>query len=313
MAKGNNYGLLTRDVGKAGTFAANDAARSGSMSYSSAATIGERWQHFAAYAKQAGYRRLESVTAQLVAAYGQTIAARVSIGDLSAAYGQNLVSAVNTVMTLATKGQWQSVSPTKDCGIEKRSNVRLDTPQGLNRNSVNTVVSAMRGSGQERGAVIVELARELGLRSKEASLIDARSALKQALERGVVSITHGTKGGRAREVPMQRQNQIAVLQRAVGVQQNARSLVPPEQTWAQWREGGLRAARETLQQHSISRLHELRAAYAVERYQQITGQMPPAMGGSVSRDHDRSARLIIAEELGHSRIAIMTAYLGSAK
>lgn len=313
MAKGNNYGLQTRDMAKAGTFAANNAARNGSMSYASAATVSERWQHFAAYAKEEGRQRLEGVTAQLVAAYGQMIAARVSAGDLSAAYGQNLVSAVNTVMTLATKGQWQSVSPTKDCGIAKRSNLRIEIPQGLDRKSVNTVTNVMYSNGQERGAVIVELARELGLRSKESSLIDAKGTLKQALERGVVSITHGTKGGRSREVPILKQSQLATLQRAADLQKNARSLVPPEQTWAQWREGGLRAARETIQQHNINRLHELRAAYAVERYQQITGQLPPAMSGSASREADRSARLVIAQELGHSRISIMTAYLGGAR
>lgn len=314
MARANNYGLKTRDLAKAGAFAANRAAREGATSYASAAALGDRWQAFAAYAKGEGIRRMEHVTAQLAAAYGQGIAARVEAGELSASYGQNLVSAVNSVMRLASQGQWQSVSPTTDCGIEKRSNVRQEAPQGIERGTVAIVADTLRSSGQERGAAVVELAREFGLRSKEASLIDARGALRQVLSQppgqGSVSIISGTKGGRARTIPVTSQQQIEALARAADAQDGARSLVPPEQSWREWQEGGLRNAREALQAAGIGRIHELRAAYAAERYQQITGHLPPMLGGLASREDDRAARLTIAEELGHSRVAIMTAYIG---
>lgn len=312
MAKANNFGLRTRDLAKAGTFAANRAAREGVTSYASAAALGDRWQAFAAYARQEGIRRMEHVTAQHVAAYGQGIAERVAAGELSASYGQNLVSAVNSVMRLASQGRWQSVSPTKDCGIEKRSNVRQEAPQGVERGTVATVADTLRTSGNERGAAVVELARELGLRSKEASLIDARAALRQAQQADQVTITSGTKGGRERTVPVTTQQQVAALTRADDAQGGARSLVPPEQNWREWREGGLRDAREALQAAGIGRLHELRAAYAAERCQQLTGHQPPMLGGQASREADRAARLAIAKELGHSRVAIMTAYIGRA-
>jgi len=316
MARANNYGLKTRDLAKAGAFAASRAAREGATSYASAAALGDRWQAFAAYARQEGIRRMEHVTAQHVATYGQGIAARVKAGELSASYGQNLVSAVNSVMRLASQGRWQSVSPTKDCGIEKRSNVRQEAPQGIERGAVATVADTLRSSGQERGAAVVELAREFGLRSKEASLIDARGALRQVLsqppDQRRVSITSGTKGGRARTIPVTTQRQAEALTRAADAQGGARSLVPSEQSWREWREGGLRDAREALQAAGIGRLHELRAAYAAERYQQLTGHQPPMLGGQASREDDRAARLTIAEELGHSRVAIMTAYIGRA-
>jgi len=312
MAKANNFGLRTRDLAKAGTFAANRAAREGVASYASAAALGDRWQAFAAYARQEGIRRMEHVTAQHVAAYGQGIAERVAAGELSASYGQNLVSAVNSVMRLASQGRWQSVSPTKDCGIEKRSNVRQEAPQGVERGTVATVADTLRSSGNERGAAVVELARELGLRSKEASLIDARAALRQAQQADKVAISSGTKGGRARTVPVTTQQQVETLTRAADAQGGARSLVPPEQNWREWREGGLRDAREALQAAGIGRLHELRAAYAAERYQQLTGHQPPMLGGQASREADRAARLAIAKELGHSRVAILTAYIGRA-
>lgn len=314
MAKGNNFGLKTRDMGKAGQFAANAAAKDGAMSYSSAATLGDRWQSFATFAKGEGTKRLEGVTEQLVATYAQGIAARVAAGELSPAYGQNLVSAVNAVMGLATRGDWVAVSPTKDGGISARSNIRTQAPDGLDRSAVATAATAIQQAGNPHGAAVVELARDLGLRAKEASLLDAGRALREGVEHGQVTIRDGTKGGRARQVPITDDRQLSTLARAAGVQGDARSLVPADQSWKTWQGDGLRQARETLQAMGISRIHELRSAYALERYQAITqGQMPKFMGGQVSQGIDRAARLTIANELGHSRIAVTVSYLGAMR
>lgn len=314
MAKGTNYGLRTRDLGKAGQFAANAAARAGNMSYASAAAVGQRWQAFAAYARAEGVKRLEGVTGQLVASYAQGIAGRVADGELSAAYGQNLVSAVNSVMGLATRGEWASVSPTKDGGIAARVNVRTEAPGGLDRGAVAATADLLRSAGNANGAAVVELARDLGLRAKEASLLDARRALQEGQERGRVTISAGTKGGRVREVPIRHPGQLETLARAAAVQGQARSLVPAGQTWASWEAGGLREAREALQGQGISRIHELRSAYAVDRYREETkGHLPRMMGGKASRAADRAARLVIARELGHSRIAVTVSYLGSMR
>lgn len=313
MAQANNYGLRTRDMAKAGKFAVNAVAREGSMGYATAAAVGQRWQAFAEFAKAEGVKRLEYVTTQLVASYGQTIASRVAAGELSAAYGQNLVSAINTVMGHATRGEWKSVSPTKDAGIAQRVNVRTEAPQGLERQAVTAAAEMLRSTGQTNGAAVAELARDLGLRAKEASLIDARRALQEAQAQGRISVTDGTKGGRPREVPITSERQMDTLRNAAIVQGNARSLVPTGQTWAQWENNGLRQAREVLQEHGISRIHELRAAYAVERYQTLTGHLPRAFGGNAAKAADRAARLVIARELGHSRIAVTVSYLGSAR
>ncbi|WP_136066378.1 integrase domain-containing protein [Modicisalibacter radicis] len=313
MAKANNYGLRTRDLGKAGRFAVNAVAREGQMGYATAAAVGQRWQAFAAFAKAEGVKRLEYVTAQLVASYGQAIATRVAAGELSAAYGQNLVSAINTVMGHATRGEWQSVSPTKDAGIAHRVNVRTAIPDGLDRQAVTVVSDDLRSAGMANGAAIVELARDLGLRAKEASLLNAHKALQEARDTGRVTIAHGTKGGRIRTLPITSERQLATLAYASRVQGSARSLVPTGQTWAKWEDGGLRQTREMLQEHGISRIHELRSAYAMERYQAITGHLPPMMGGAASRSADRAARLAVAQELGHSRIAIVVNYIGGAR
>ncbi len=304
--RGNNFGLQTRDMAKAGGFAMNREAANGAASFSTAATVSDRFSRFAETAKAEGLRRLEEVTRDQVTAYGQTLADQVSEGTLSAAYAQNLVSAVNTVMNAATRGQWQSVSPTRECGIAHRSSVRETPSMAIDRSRVEAAQAAMT----DRGQAITDLARDLGLRSKEASLIHAGRALEEARDTGRVTIVDGTKGGLARTVPITHERQIASLERAATVQGEARSMIPASQTWAQFRDGELREIRETLQDHGLSGLHDLRAGYASERYQTLTGERPPLEGGQVSKADDKAAREILAVELGHGRIDIIAAYIG---
>lgn len=307
MGRGTNFGLGTRDMGKAGDFAMQGEARDGNASFSTAETVSNRFQQFAAYAKEEGMRRLEEVSRETVTAYGQALADRVENRELSASYAQNLVSAVNTVLAVASRGQWESVSPTKECNIAERSNVR-DTPAtSANRATYEQAKESL----SERGQAIVDMARELGMRSKEASLIDAQKAAEQARETGALTVSDGTKGGRPRELDSLSERQITTLERASEVQGGDRSMVPADQTWAQFRDGELREARETLQEQGIEGLHDLRAGYAADRYEQLTGQRPPVEGGqATSKEVDQAAREQIAAELGHGRIDVTNSYLG---
>jgi hypothetical protein len=230
---------------------------------------------------------------------------------MAASTAQNYVSAVNTVMGLATQGKWQSVSPTKDCGIAERSAIRTEAPGALDREAYERAVAEVREQVGDRAASVVELAREFGLRSKEASLLNARAALSEALAKGAITVSEGTKGGRSREVPITSERQIEALSRAAEAQGSDRSMIPRDETWKTWREGTLRDAREIVQQHTGEGLHGLRASYACERYQALTGHPAPVVGGEVAdRALDREARAIIAEELGHGRIDVTSEYLG---
>ena len=306
-----NFGLGSRDMGTAGQYALNNAAHEGGVSFSTAATNGDRWQSFASWAKEEGIKKMENVTADLVKQYGQDLAEKVNNGKLSASTAQNYVSAVNSVMNMATQNQWKSVSPTKDCGIQERSHVREDAPGALNRAACSRAVDAVREQVGEKAGAVVELARELGLRSKEASLIDARAALAEAKERSAVTVDAGTKGGREREVPITSEAQVQALERAAQAQGGDRSMVPEGQSWASWREGELRDAREVVQEHTGGGLHDLRAAYACERYQALTGHAAPCAGGEIAdRDRDAAARLAVAEELGHGRAEVTAEYAG---
>jgi site-specific recombinase XerD len=309
-----NFGLKSREMTKAGQFALNNAARNGHISYSTAATNGQRWQQFARWAKGQKIRGMERIEARHVIEYGQALAEKAEAGELAPATAQNAVRAINQVMHLASRGQWRSVSPTQDCGIGKVTTIRRDQPAALDRDRYERARAELLKSGMERAAAIADLARELGLRSKEASLLDARAALRQAKAQaqGRISITRGSKGGRKRDVPVRTDGQRAALARAASVQGAARSLVPEDQSWKEWREQGLRAGRELLQAHLDGQgYRDLRAAYACERFEQITGHPARCAGGPVlEKAADDAARAEISEELGHSRLDIMSEYIG---
>ena len=306
-----NFGLGSRDMGTAGKYALNNSARDGAVSFSTAATNGDRWESFTAWAKDEGVKKMENVTPELVKEYGQELAEKVKNGEMAASTAQNYVSAVNSVMNIATNNEWKSVSPTKDCNIEQRSAVREDAPGSLDRAAYGRAVEAVRAEVGERAGAVVELARELGLRSKEASLLDARAALAEAKERGAVTISDGTKGGREREVPITSAAQVQALERAAQAQGEARAVMPPGENWKTWREGALRDAREAVQAATGGGLHDLRAAYACQRYEALTGHPAPCTGGEIQdRAADQAARLVVAEELGHGRAEVAAEYLG---
>lgn len=309
-----NFGLGSRDMGTAGQFALNNSAREGAVSFSTAATNGERWESFAAWAKDEGVKKMENVTPELVKEYGQELADKVKNGELSASTAQNYVSAVNSVMNIATNNEWKSVSPTKDCNIDQRSHVRKDAPGALDRSASGRAVEAVRAEVGERAGAVVELCRELGLRSKEASLIDARAALAEAKERGAVTVDAGTKGGREREVPITSPGQVQALERAAQAQGEARAVMPPGESWKSWRAGELRDARELVQANTGGGLHDLRAAYACERYEALAGHAAPCAGGEITdKAMDAAARLAVAEELGHGRIDVIAEYVGGRR
>jgi len=264
----------------------------------------QRFQQFKEFAKNEGIGRMERIDSDLVTRYGQQLADRADSCEISPAYAQNLLSSVNTVMRAVTSGEWRSISPTKDCHIPPRCNVRsTPTPSKFDTQKLNL---------SERQAAVVNLAQDLGLRSKEASLLNAKSAYSQAVERGVITVSDGTKGGREREIPINNERQIATLRSAAAAQGEARAVMPPQENWKSWRESGLRAARETAAEAAGARgLHDLRAAYAAERYQSITGHPAPCNRGQIAdRAADRAARMQIAKELGHGRIDVVSSYVG---
>src|SRR5690606_2419291 len=149
--------------------------------------------------------------------------------------------------------------------------------------------------------------------SKEASLLNAQAALREAERRGIVTITEGTKGGLIREVPVTHPQQAETLERAASLQGDGRSVMPLDKNWMQFRASDLNAGREALREQNIPGYHDLRAAYAADRYQELTGHAAPCNQGgerTAERQTDLAAREQVARELGHGRVDVTVSYLG---
>lgn len=303
-----NFGTQQRDPMRAASVLLNASRDAGGASFSTVATVLQRFDKFVGFAKERGISRLDKVTQLLV----QNYAAFLRDSDYSAAYQQNLLSAVNTVLARGYESQsqrWQPVTSRAE-GLTRRDNVRKSPTT-----SKEQLLQA-QADMPEHAAVVAGLARELGLRSKEAALLNARAALKEAKEKLLVTIVDGTKGGRTRNVPVTQPSQVDALIKAACLQGDNRSLIPSHQTWVEFRATTLYSGRAALKQADIKGYHALRAAYAADRYQEVTGSLAPCNTDgrrTAERAIDQQAREIIAEELGHGRTDVLVSYVGSRK
>lgn len=122
-----------------------------------------------------------------------------------------------------------------------------------------------------------------------------------------------TKGGRPRTIPItsdkQRQELRSAYAQAV---LNGGSLIPKEKSY-KTHKSSFEAVTHGL---GVGQTHGLRHGYAQARYLDLMGFPCPAVGGSRSLtadevEKDKKIRMLISEELGHSRINITSVYLGS--
>ena len=77
--------------------------------------------------------------------------------------------------------------------------------------------------------------------------------------------------------------------------------------------GEVHRARKILHEFGIKGYHELRAAWACERYEEMSGGVAPILqaGTSPGQKSDEQFRLNLARELGHDRIDVVAAYIGA--
>lgn len=276
------------------------------LSYSSYGTLIDRWAVFVDFLVAREYSlNIDSIDRETVIKFGK------SLNNATPAYAQNLVSAVNTVMTVVHVGAWRSVSPTRECEIPLRIHIRTVAPTGLNNHEFRQVMVQLDNAGLARGRLVAEAARYFGLRAKEASLLNYQDALKAALSNQLIKIRFGTKGGRPRTLAITNpEDQLKVLKAGSDIQGGHFSIIPEDVTWKIFRNGELKNTCLFLKQHGISNIRELRAVYACIRYRNLTGFFAPVLGGHLTGERDKKARNVIAEELGHSRIDITNSYIG---
>lgn len=311
-AGGRNFGW-----GKQMDYAGKNALRSahGGGHHGTVAAHSQRWGQFASWCKDQGIRDVRQIDQPLVDRYANELSSKVVGNEMKAAYAQNLLSSVNVTLSAMREDSAIKVQPSV---VGARSTVRTDAPGGIDRAVVGRAADALRTAGHERAASVIELARDLGLRQKEAALLDARGALEQALRTGKCNITEGTKGGRGHEkdrwVPVSEQA-LATLEHATAVQGADRNLIPEGMSWGQFSSHVKAVGLPELRKEGLGTIHDQRAAYACARYKEITGQDAPVVAGRrlVGKKSDREAREIITQELGHGRVDVVAEYVGSSR
>lgn len=315
---GRNFGY-GRQLSYAGPQALKDMFGGGH--YGTVKAHCDRWQAFLKWCRSEqgpGINDARQIDRKVLADYAAYLSEMLGRGDLAVSTAQNRLSSVNRTMAALRGDQYVKLpSPSKALGMQ-RPWVRQSAPQGQNREKVKQIVDALCSRDQQRAAAIVLLARATGMRLREAILADLPRLSREADDLGRINIQDGTKGGRAgASAP----RWIAVddhVRGALGLARKvspggSHNLIAPHEIYLNVLQEIIRPARDILHAHNLKGFHELRAAYACERYEQITQHRAPINGGQccqVDRNLDREARRQISYELGHGRIDVVAAYIG---
>ncbi len=274
-----------------------------------------RWRKFCVWLKDRGIRDARQITRTELAQFTDHLAQQTK-ASLSVAYAKNIVTSVNVALESLRGDRAIWIKPGAVLG--KRSSVRTSPPGGLDRRPVQEAVAQLIANDRARVAATALLCRELGLRRREAALLDLNLARDQASQLGRVNIIAGTKGGRGRSVdrwvpiPDPAKAAIDLAVKAAG---EGSKLIPDHLSLAQWLSYVSKAWRAVANPLVLGTLRDLRAAYACDRYRQLTHAPAPAVAGVRTADKtlDRAARKTLSQELGHERIDVLAAYVGSSK
>ena len=318
---GRNFGF-GRQLSYAGPQALKDLFGDGH--FATVKAHSDRWQAFVSWCRSDEGPRVNDarqIDREILMRYAAHIREQVDQGSIGIATAQNRLSSVNRTMAALRGDQYVKISsPSKALALQ-RSGVRNEVPQGQDRVQVRLIAQALSQRQQSRASAIVHLARETGMRLREAILADLPRLQREARQLGKINIQDGTKGGRSgasapRWITVTDQVRGA-LDRACEVSPSgSRNLLAPDESYKGFIQKVVRPARDLLHEQGLKGFHELRAAYACERYEQLTGFPAPVNGGRDHRENrelDQRARRQISHELGHNRIDVVSAYIGGRR
>lgn len=280
----------------------------------------DRWQAFVRWCRSEdgpGFNDAREIDRQTLSDYVAHLRNLVERGDLAIATAQNRLSSVNRTMAALRGDQYMKVpSPSKALGM-RRSIIRMTVPQGQDRDHVTRIVDALHEQ-HPRAAAIVQLARATGMRLREAILADLPRLQREAEHYDTINIQDGTKGGRGgatapRWIMVDEKIRQALRYADQNSPKGSRNLLAPNESYLDFNRSVVRPARDVLHAQNLKGFHELRAAFACERYKQLTKYPAPVNGGNCSRldpDLDQVARLQISYELGHGRVDVVASYIG---
>lgn len=164
----------------------------------------------------------------------------------------------------------------------------------------------------QRVATTLKLCLRFGMRLKEAASFMPLSNIHD----NVILINKGAKGGRARVVPIENDDQRDVLKEAI-MRANPRTGYLGQSKSLDKNINHiysvLKAFGITKNESGVS-VHGLRHSYLNAVYEAITGVKSPINGGApVDKETDIKARLEVSRRAGHARPEIAYAYVGTHK
>jgi hypothetical protein len=116
-------------------------------------------------------------------------------------------------------------------------------------------------------------------------------------------------------VPVSERGQLALREAVrVRIQLGGQNILKPDENFDDLvNDGEVHRARKILHEFGINGYNELRAAWACERYQEISGATAPVLlaGTSIGQESNDQVRLTLARELGHDRLDVVAAYIGA--
>ncbi len=314
---GRNFGY-GRQLSYAGPQALKDLFGGGH--YGTVKAHSDRWQAFVRWCRSEdgpGFNDARQIDRQTLQDYAGHLRQQVEQGAIGIAAAQNRLSSVNRTMAALRGDPYVKVpSPSGALGMN-RTTMRTTIPQGQDREQVMRMVEALREE-YPRAAAIAQLARATGMRLREAILADLPRLKREAEQYGRINIQDGTKGGRSgasapRWITVNDHIRDALRFAEHVSPDGSRNLLAPNESYLDFQREIVRPARDTLHTHNLKGFHELRAAYACERYEQITQHPAPINGGrccQLDQHLDQDARVHISYELGHGRIGVVSAYIG---
>ena len=315
---GRNFGY-GRQLSYAGPQALKDMFSGGH--YGTVKAHSDRWHAFVRWCRSEdgpGINDARQIDRQTLLEYAGYLRQQVEQGAISIATAQNRLSSVNRTMAALRGDQYvKVVSPSKPLGM-RRTSVRQSMPQGQDREHVKRIVDVLYEHQMQRAAAIMHLARAAGMRLREAILADLPRLQRQAEQLGRINIQDDTKGGRSgasapRWITADERIRDALAFALQVSPDGSRNLLAANERYLDFQQVIVRPAREILHTHNLKGFHELRAAYACERYEQITHHAAPINGGrcyQLDQPLDQQARDQISYELGHGRIDEVSAYIG---
>lgn len=261
------------------------------------------WKQFSDWTATRGLHFISEVSADVVKAYAFELIQKVNAGEIGSHTAQNKVASINSMMEAVYyavhESQWESISA-KALGLRPRSDKRLSPPDTLKRNVYESRLEALRSSSRPHEIAVFQISREFGFTCTEASFFDARASwpsVQKWFPAGIlctVAAWDGKKWSRRRHAPVTTSEQYLAVQFAAQAQGKRKQLMDDGKSVNDWREIDLRAATTIM-----GGFHEMRAAFACERFHAIAGYQAPCAGGiAPDKTEDINHRKLLAKEMG---------------